>query len=141
MSQAENGNLVSVEYTGRLLDGTVFDSNVGEDALQFTLGQGQVIAGFDNAVRGLQVGESVETTIEPENAYGQHQDELVLEFERNQFPADADPEIGLEVALSNGSQQFPATIVAVNEETVTLDANHRLAGETLVFTIKLLAIG
>jgi peptidylprolyl isomerase len=140
MSQAENGNLVSVEYTGRLQDGTVFDSNVGEDALQFTLGAGQVIAGFDDAVRGLQIGETVETAISPENAYGFHSDDLVLEFERSQFPTDSEPEIGMEVVLSNGSQEFPATVVDINEESITLDANHHLAGETLIFTIKLLSI-
>lgn len=140
MSKAENGNLVSVEYTGRLTDGTVFDSNVGEDALEFTLGAGQVIAGFEEAVLGLSIGESVETTIAPENAYGHHTDELVMEFPRAQFPSDAAPEVGMEVVLSNGSQQIPAVVVEVDEDTITLDANHSLAGETLIFKIKLLGI-
>lgn len=140
MSKAVNGNLVSVEYTGRLVDGTVFDSNVGQDALQFTLGEGQVIVGFEDAVRGLSVGESVETTIEPENAYGHHSDDLVLEFSLDQFPPDSAPEVGLQVVLSNGNQQIPAVVVEVGDDTVTLDANHSLAGETLIFTIKLLAI-
>lgn len=140
MSKAENGNLVSVEYTGRLTDGTVFDSNVGEESLQFTLGAGQVIPGFEDAVRGLSIGESVETTIAPENAYGYHNEELVLEFALEQFPADAAPEVGMEVVLSNGMQQIPATVVEVSDESVMLDANHRLAGETLIFTIKLVAV-
>jgi peptidylprolyl isomerase len=140
MNQAENGKLVSVEYTGRLTDGTVFDTNVGEEPLQFTLGAGQVIAGFEEAVRGLNIGESIETTIDPEDAYGQHTDELVMEFALEQFPADAEPEVGLEVVLSNGMQQIPAIVVEVGADTVTLDANHSLAGETLIFTIKLLEI-
>lgn len=140
MSQAENGNLVSVEYTGRLTDGTVFDTNVGDEPLQFTLGAGQVIAGFEDAVRGLSVGESIETTIPPESAYGHHTDELVMEFDLDQFPSDEAPEVGLEVILSNGQQQIPAIVVEVGETTLTLDANHSLAGETLIFTIKLLEI-
>jgi peptidylprolyl isomerase len=140
MSQAKNGNLVSVEYTGRLLDGTVFDTNIGEEPLQFTLGAGQVILGFEDAVRGLNVGESIETTIDPEYAYGQHTDDLVMEFDLEQFPSDAVPEIGLEVVLSNGMQQIPAIVVEVGSDTITLDANHSLAGETLIFTIKLLEI-
>jgi peptidylprolyl isomerase len=140
MSQAKNGDLVAVEYTGRLTDGTVFDTNVGDEPLEFTLGGGQVIVGFEEAVRGLTIGESVETTIAPENAYGHHTDDLVMEFDREQFPSDSEPEVGLEVVLSNGSQQIPAVIVEVTDNSVILDANHDLAGETLIFTIKLLSI-
>lgn len=141
MAKSQQGQTVSVEYTGRLEDGTVFDSNVGSTPLQFQLGGQQVIPGFENAVTGLEVGESVETTIPPENAYGEHRDELILEFGKEQFPPEVSPEVGMEVQLSGPQgQPIPATIAAVNDETVTLDANHRLAGQTLIFDIKLLDV-
>ena len=141
MAKPQQGQKVSVEYTGRLEDGTVFDSNVDGAPLEFQLGQQQVIPGFENAVAGLEVGESVETTIAPENAYGFHRDDLMLEFGKEQFPPEMSPEVGMQVQLSGPQGQvIPATITAINQQSVTLDANHQLAGQTLIFDIKLLEV-
>lgn len=95
-----------MEYTGRLTDGTVFDSNVDGNPLQFTISQQQVIPGFEQAVTGLEIGESTETTIPPENAYGERRNDLILEFGKEQFPDDVKPEIGIQVKLS-GHQGKP----------------------------------
>ena len=141
MSKPTQGQTVSVEYTGRLKDGTVFDSNVDGNPLQFKIGEQQVIPGFEQAVVDLGIGESTETTITPENAYGERRNDLILEFGKEQFPDDVTPEVGMQVQLSGPQgQPIPATIAAVADETVTLDANHRLAGQTLIFDIKLLAV-
>ena len=141
MTQLQDGQTVNVHYTGRLEDGTVFDSSQDREPLQFTLGAGQVIPGFEDAVRGLSVGESTETTIPPEQAYGERNPDMVMQLPRNQFPPDMTPEVGMQVGLqSPQGQSIPAMIVAVDDEAVTLDANSPLAGKTLIFELTLVSV-
>ncbi|MGJ3237375.1 MAG: FKBP-type peptidyl-prolyl cis-trans isomerase [Anaerolineae bacterium] len=141
MAKPVDGQTVNIHYTGSLEDGTVFDSSEGRDPLQFTLGEGQVIPGFESAVRSLDVGESTKTTIPPEHAYGERREDMIVTLDRSQFPDDAEPQIGMEVYLQAGDQPIPASITDVKAETITLDANHRLAGQTLVFDIELVSVG
>lgn len=132
---AADGDTVAVHYRGTLDDGSEFDSSEGRDPLTFAVGSGEVIAGFDDAVRGLTVGESRTVRIEPEGAYGDRTDEAVIEF-----PAESAPEglsVGDQVTLGNG---LPATVLAISDDTVTIDANHPLAGEALTFEIELVSI-
>lgn len=140
MAKPIDGQTVRIHYTGTLEDGSVFDSSDGRDPLEFILGAGQVIPGFESAVRTLDTGESTKTTIAPENAYGERREDMVITIDRSQFPPDGEPEIGLQVYLQAGEQPIPATIIAVADDTVTLDANHSLAGKILIFDIELVSI-
>ena len=138
---AKDGDIVDIHYTGMLEDGSEFDSSEGKDPLQFTLGAGQMIPGFENAVRGMKVGETKTVTIPAAEAYGPHDDELVMEINRDELPEDLEPEVGLQIGVTyKGGQQGSATITEVTETTVTLDANHFLAGKDLTFKIKLVKI-
>lgn len=141
MAQAKEGDRVSVHYTGRLQDGTVFDTSEGRDPLQFTVGAGQVIEGFSTTVLGMEVGESKEQHIPVDQAYGPRREELLMEVSRSQFPDEMAPEVGqqLQVGLQGG-QTVPVVVHEVGEETVTLDANHPLAGKPLVFDVELVSI-
>jgi len=138
---AEDGNTVKVHYTGTLDDGSVFDTSVGREPLEFTLGLGQMIAGFENAVRGMQVGQSKTVIIPADEAYGQYRDDLVLVVERSQLPQDREPEVGQQLYMQqpNGST-ITVVITELTETTATLDANHRLAGKDLTFEIELIDI-
>jgi len=141
MASAKNGDTVRVHYTGKLLDGTIFDSSEGSDPLEFILGQQQVIAGFDRAVLGMNIGAKTTVTIPVDDAYGQRKPGLVLDVDRSEFPPDIEPRIGLNLRMeqSDGSTvNVAVTNVAGN--MVTLDANHPLAGEDLVFDIELVEI-
>ncbi|MEM1127536.1 MAG: peptidylprolyl isomerase [Bacteroidota bacterium] len=142
MAQVKEGDTVSVHYTGRLEDGTVFDSSSGRDPLQFTVGGGQVIAGFESAVLGMEVGQTKEQHIPVDEAYGPHRDEMVLDVGREQLPPDMTPEVGqqLQLGLQDGGA-VPVTIVEVTDEAVKLDGNHPLAGQPLIFDIELVEIG
>jgi peptidylprolyl isomerase len=150
MAQAKEGDKVKVHYTGRLEGGEVFDSSecaeqeCGCDAgpLEFTIGEGEVIPGFEKAVIGMSEGEAKTFTIPVEDAYGPRNDEMVVAVERSHVPADMTPEVGmrLEVTQEDG-QEFPVVITEVTETHVTLDANHPLAGRDLTFDIKLVEIG
>src|SRR5690625_76877 len=139
--QANEGDLVSVHYTGRLEDGTVFDTSREGDPLEFKLGSGAVIEGFDKAVAGMAVGDSREIRIAPEDAYGPRRDEMELEVPRSESPDGIDPDegelLGIEVAPG---QQAVARVAGVSDDLITLDLNHPLAGQTLVFDIELVAI-
>lgn len=141
VAQAKEGDVVHVHYTGKLEDGTVFDTSKEDDPLNFTIGEERVIPGFEQAVVGLEPGESVTTEIEPEEAYGEHREDMVLELERSQIPDGMEPEVGqqLQLRLDNG-QQVPVVITAIGEESVTIDANHPLAGRKLIFDIELIKI-
>lgn len=141
MFKAEAGDTVTVGYTGRLTDGTVFDASPQDKPLMFILGQQEVIAGFDAAVAGMVIGEKRTVTIPPEQAYGKTKPELTEEVERKDLPENLDlrPGIQLEVTRQDGSKFF-VMVQAVGEETVTLDANHPLAGRELTFDIDLLDI-
>lgn len=141
MAEAKNGDNVKVHYTGRLADETVFDSSDGREPLAFTVGAGQVIPGFDDAVVGMQTGETKTVVIPMDDAYGPRQDELVLEVDRKQLPADIAPEVGDQYQLRQpDGQAVLVTVADVTPTHVTLDANHPLAGQDLTFDIHLVEI-
>ncbi|MFA4836667.1 MAG: FKBP-type peptidyl-prolyl cis-trans isomerase [Dehalococcoidia bacterium] len=139
--QAETSDTVIVHYTGRLQDGTVFDTSAGSEPLEFTLGQGQLIPGFEQAVIGLQVGESKTVTIPVDEAYGPRRDDMVLEINRDELPEGLEPEVGmlLEMNQADGTT-MTVTITDVSETTIKIDANHPLAGQDLIFDIELVDI-
>lgn len=140
MTQAQNGSTVRVHYTGRLEDGTVFDSSRGREPLEFTVGTGQVIRGFDDAVTGMRPGELKTVTIPAADAYGPHREELLLRVGRDQFPAGVEPQVGQQFQMSQGEQSFVVNVTEVHGENVTLDANHPLAGRDLRFDLELVAM-
>ncbi len=135
---AKNGSMVKVHYTGTLSDGSVFDSSLEKEPLQFKLGSGQVIPGFEQAVLSMNVGETKTVTIPADQAYGQRRDELVLVVEKEKLPADLNPKTGdkLQMRQPNGSPVI-VSVTDINEKTITLDANHALAGKDLNFELTL----
>ena len=139
--QAKDGDAVRIHYTGTLDDGSVFDSSRGRDPLRFTLGSGQVIAGFDDAVAGMTVGEQKTVTIPADQAYGARRDDLVLSVPRGEFPPDIDPDVGDQLQLGEEGRTMMVTVREVSPEAVVLDANHPLAGQDLTFALELVAIG
>jgi peptidylprolyl isomerase len=141
MAKAKSGDTVRVHYTGTFDDGTVFDSSAEREPLQFTIGGGQVIAGFDIAVTDMEPGERKTVNIPADQAYGPRSEELVAEIGRDRLPADLELEIGqqLQLGLADGEQAV-VMIVDVSETTVTLDANHPMAGFDLNFDLELVEI-
>jgi len=141
MNQAKNGDTVIIHYTGRLQDGTVFDSSSGREPLQFVIGSGQVIPGFDNAVTGMKKGEKKTADIPCQQAYGDRNPSMVIVVDRKHVPPEIDPEIGQRLQLgSPGGELLTVTVIKVDEENITLDANPPLAGEDLTFDIELVEI-
>jgi len=141
MQQAQNGDKVRVHYHGTLRSGETFDSSNGREPLEFTVGSGQVIKGFDDGVKGMTVGEKKTVEIPVQDAYGAKEDERMLEFPKDQLPPDLTPEEGMQLMMSDGQgQQLPVTITEVRENTIVLDANHPLAGQDLIFDIELVEI-
>lgn len=141
MQKPQAGNTVRVHYTGTLEDGTQFDSSRGAEPLEFAMGQGQLIAGFENAVAGLSAGESCTVTLTPEQAYGESDPDMVQQVARELMPEDLELQPGMVLQGQAGDGRVDNfTIVSLTEETVTLDANHPLAGKTLTFEIELVAI-
>lgn len=140
MSKAKAGDTVLIHYTGTLEDGSVFDSSRGRDPLEFTLGEGQVIPGFESAVTGMEVGEEKTVTIPADDAYGPRRDELMLTVDRAQFPPNIQPSVGQQLQMSQGNESFVVTVRDVQDGSVTLDANHPLAGEDLTFALELVEI-
>ncbi|MEA5535534.1 peptidylprolyl isomerase [Crocosphaera sp. XPORK-15E] len=141
MVQAKLGDTVRVNYTGKLEDGTVFDSSVDRDPLEFAVGEGQVIAGFEEAVVGMNLGEAKTVTIPSDQAYGPYQEQLVMIVEEQQMPPELDVEVGQQLQMRHPSGQvIPVVITNVADSQVTLDANHPLAGEDLTFEIELVEI-
>ncbi len=141
MTQAKSGDSVKVHYTGKLADGTQFDTSESQEPLEFTVGAGEVIPGFEQAVVGMTPGESKTATIAAGDAYGDYDDELVMEVERAQFPPNITPEVGLRLQLRQpDGESFAAIVTEVADDTVTLDANHPLAGQDLTFEIRLVEI-
>ena len=142
MTQAKTGDIVKVHYTGKLGDGTIFDTSADREPLQFKIGDGQLIADFEQAVVGMTPGESKTIQIPSENAYGPHHEEMVLEVDRGEFPDGLEPRIDqrLQVQQQDG-RSFAVTVTDVSETKVTLDANHPLAGKDLTFDIQLTEIG
>ena len=141
MTQAQVGDMVKVHYTGKLADGTTFDASLEREPLEFTLGEGELIAGFEQAVLGMAAGESKTTTIPAAQAYGPHHAERVIDVERHHLPADLQPEFGqrLEMTRPDGTT-LSVMVTTVTETQVTLDANHPLAGQDLIFNITLVEI-
>ena len=138
MAQANSGDTVRIHYTGTLSDGTVFDSSEGRGPLEFTLGVGQVIPGFDRAVEGMTPGETQTVEIPAEEAYGPLREEMMLSVSPDQFPEGMEPEIGQQLQLSQPDGQAVVVRVAeIADDAVLLDANHELAGKDLTFEIKL----
>jgi len=141
MAKVQDGDKVSLHYTGTLNDGTVFDSSESGQPLSFTMGSGEVIQGFEEGIRGMEVGETRYISIAPEQAYGEYYEELVRVVPREAFPPEVTPAIGMgfELELPSG-QSLPIRIIDIEDNEVTLDANHLLAGETLNFKIRLVSI-
>ncbi len=141
MTQAKQGDIVKVHYTGKLDDGTVFDSSIDRDPLEFVLGEGQLIPGFEQAVLGMAPGESKTEKIPADEAYGPHRQEMVVEVERQQLPENIPLDLGQELQIQQSPDQIiPVVITAISESKVTLDANPPLAGKDLIFEIQLVGI-
>ncbi len=142
MAQAKHGDTVKVHYTGKLDDGTVFDSSANREPLEFTIGAGNIIPGFEKAVVGMAQGESKTEVIPTEQAYGPYMEEMVVTIDRQQMPAEIEPEVGQQLHIQQpDGQLLPVMVTDVSDSTVTLDANHPLAGENLTFDIQLVEIG
>ena len=142
MTQAKTGDKISVHYTGKLTDGTLFDSSTGREPLEFEIGSGMVIKGFDEGVTGMAVGDKKTVHIPATEAYGEMDANYLADFNKAEIPNDIPYEVGMQLNMhQDGSGQvMPVTVVEVTETTITLDANHPLAGKDLIFDLELIAI-
>ncbi|PHX73989.1 MAG: peptidylprolyl isomerase [Chitinophagaceae bacterium] len=141
MMQVKKGDVVRVHYTGTLTDGSQFDSSVGRNPLEFTVGAGQMIAGFDAGVLGMVVGEKKTLQIDPDNGYGQSNPEAIIEFPKTNVPEGMELEVGMQLNLQNEyGQPVPVVIIELREDLVVMDANHSLAGKDLIFEVELVEI-
>lgn len=141
MQLAKQGDLVTVQYTGKLNDGSVFDSSDGVEPLKFVLGKGHVIPGFDAAVAGMAIEQNKTVTIPAAEAYGPRHEQMVISLPRSQFPAGQAPEAGQRLHLQSADgREVAVTVSAVTDETVSMDANHPLAGQDLTFDLRLAGI-
>lgn len=141
MAQVKEGDVVRVHYTGKLTNGEQFDSSVGREPLEFTVGAGMMIKGFDAAMPGMNVGDKKTINIAPEDGYGEKSEEAVIEFPKENVPDDMKLEPGMQLTLSNqAGEPVPVTVVEVKDNVIVLDANHFLAGQELVFDIELVEI-
>lgn len=141
MSEAKTGDTVAIHYTGTFEDGTQFDSSAGREPLEFEVGGGQMIPGFDKAVEGMAVGDTKSVRLEPEEAYGPHYAELVQQVPRSALPEDLDPEEGMALQTKGLDGEMAVFVVTgVTTDEITVDANHPLAGKVLNFDIELLSI-
>jgi peptidylprolyl isomerase len=138
MAAAKSGDTVNVHYTGKLDDGTVFDSSEGKEPLTFKLGEKQVIPGFEDGIVGMSEGDSKSIVIPPDEAYGPRHDQLVQKFPKDQLPLGVNPEVGQRLQMQRpDGQTVQVKVSEVDEESMTIDANHPLAGQTLYFEVKL----
>ena len=141
MQQVQNGDVVRVHYTGKLTNGEEFDSSVNKEPLEFTVGAGQMIRGFDDAMPGMKIGEKKTIHIPAEDAYGHRSEDAVIEFPKANVPEDVKLEAGMPLTLSNQQgQPVPVIVVEIKDEVIIMDANHFLAGQELVFDIELVEI-
>ncbi len=142
MSIAQEGNTVKVHYTGKLTDGTVFDSSYQRnEPIEFTLGQKNMIAGFEQAVAGMSVGDTKTAEIPASEAYGEKKEEMMLNVPKAEVPEGLKPEVGQQLAMQdNNGQQVPVTVAEVSDDGIVLDANHPLAGKNLIFELELVEV-
>ncbi len=141
MQQVKAGDLVKVHYTGKLTSGEQFDSSTGREPLEFTVGAGQMIKGFDAAMPGMTIGEKKTIQIAPEDAYGVRSEEAIIPFPASNVPEGMKLELGMTLSLNNEmGQPFPVVVMEIKEDVILLDANHFLAGKELVFDIELVEI-
>jgi FKBP-type peptidyl-prolyl cis-trans isomerase 2 len=141
LSKVKDGDTVKVHYTGTLENGEIFDSSENREPLEFTLGQGQLIPGFEKAVAGLEIGESTTVDIPSADAYGEVREDLIISVPKDQLPDDVEPQIGMQLQVNQpNGQPVPVRITAIGEEDLTLDANHPLAGQDLTFKIELVEV-
>ncbi len=141
MQTVKNGDTIRVHYHGRLTNGTTFDSSEGRAPLEFTVGSGMVIKGFDNGVLEMQVGDKKTINIPVDQAYGQKSPEFIIDFPKDNIPEGLNPEVGMQLQMSGPEGQvIPVRVVAVSDATITLDGNHPLAGEDLIFDLELVEI-
>jgi FKBP-type peptidyl-prolyl cis-trans isomerase 2 len=142
MTQVKKGDTVKVHYTGKLTDGTVFDSSDGREPLEFKVGDGKLIRGFDEGVVGMQVDENKTINIDAAEAYGDVREDLIIDVPKSQLPPDLKPEVGMElVSQQPDGQQVVVTVKELKPEAIVIDANHKLAGKDLIFDVKLVEIG
>lgn len=138
MKKVQEGDEIRVHYTGKLEDGTVFDSSRNREPLQFKVGSGMMIKGFDEAVRGMEIGESKTAEIPSNEGYGERNDQMMVKVTKDKFPENINPEVGQQLSMQGGQgQPIPVVVTDIEGEEVTLDANHPLAGKDLVFEIEL----
>jgi len=142
MAQAKAGDTVRVHYEGQLSDGTIFDSSLEMEPIEFILGQDTVIPGFEQAVIGMEVGESKDISIPPEEGFGDYSEDLVVNIEKTILPPDINPELGMQLEVSSEEEETSRvfTIADIAEDSITLDGNHPLAGAEIAFKIELLEI-
>lgn len=141
MTTAENGKKVQVHYTGKLETGDVFDSSQGREPLEFTMGSGQMIPGFEKGIIGMSVGDKKEITLTPEEGYGERREDLVAEYDKSMFPPDMELKEGMQLQTQTETGQvLPLVVTKIDGDKVTLDANHFLAGKNLIFEIELVAV-
>lgn len=139
--QAKKGDMAYVHYTGKLENGEVFDSSEDGDPLEFEVGSGQVIQGFDEGVNGMTVGERKSIEIEPADAYGQRVDALIQTVPREGINLDREPEVGMRLGLQlPDGNEIPVTITEITPDSITIDANHSLAGQKLIFDLTLVNV-
>jgi peptidylprolyl isomerase len=141
VAQAKAGDTVRVHYEGQLSDGTIFDSSLEREPIEFILGQDTVIPGFEQAVIGMEVGESKDVSIPPEDGFGDYSEDLIVNIEKTILPPDINPELGMQLEVSS-EEETPRvfTIADIAEDLITLDGNHPLAGKEIAFKIELLEI-
>lgn len=138
---AKKGDKVKVHYTGKLNDGAVFDSSEGREPLEFTLGEGSMIRGFENAIYAMEAGQSKTVTIPSLEAYGPHKEGLVMTFDRTQLPPGMSPRVGDQLQMQTPSGGAAVvTVSAASDKDITIDANHPLAGKDLTFEIRLVEV-
>ena len=141
MQKVKEGDLVRVHYTGKLTNGEQFDSSLGREPLEFTVGAGQMIKGFDDAMPGMTIGEKKTINIQPGDAYGEKNEQAIIEFPKSNVPPDMKLEVGMQLQLKDQEgHPLPVTISSIKDDIIVLDANHMLAGKELVFDIELIEI-